>query len=691
MLRNFFPFIRWFPMRGESLRADMIAGITVAMVLIPQAMAYAALAGLPVVYGLYASFLPVIVASMWGVSRFLHTGPVAMLSLMSAAAIAPMATQGTEEFIQLSVTLALMVGVLRLLLGAFRLGVLINFASHPVINGFTNAAALIIGLSLLNTFLNVPMPRSDTFLQDLMNVFLQLPEAHLPTIAFGVGTLVALIAMKRYAPKLPGVLVVVLVTTVISNLIGFEKVDEISLSQVSDDKVRAELQDFVDTQVRLSETKQELAAARQKVRSFVKASTHDYAAEVDVLRLEGEESALKRKLYSQRIRIHQIALVQEKAGDGVIYHPYSDDNGWLESKWRYVAVVEDKIKVSGGGQVVGDIPAGLPSFSVPNLDMSNISSLLGFALVMALIGFMEATSISRALAAKTREKLNPNQELIGQGLANIVGSFFQSYTVSGSFSRSAVAAKAGANTGFYAVISAVAVVITMLFFTQYFYDLPKSVLAAIVMSAVFGLINFKVLTHSWRVNKADGVVGLITFLSTLAMAPRLADGVLVGVILTAIVFMLGVMKPRSEVVGMTEDGTLAGIKGRDLKPVSENYIVLRFDAALVFINTAFFEQAVMKALSHYPDAKAVLVLGSGINMIDATGEEKIRGLAADLNSAGVTLMFSGLKRQIREALNRSGLADEIGQENIFPHKGVALLELARRYDMQTEFIKGTSD
>ena len=208
MLRNFFPFLRWFPMRGETLRSDVIAGITVAMILIPQAMAYAALAGLPVVYGLYASFLPVIVASMWGVSRFLHTGPVAMLSLMSAAAIAPLATQGTAEFIKLSVTLALMVGVLRLALGVLRLGVLINFASHPVINGFTNAAALIIGLSLLNTFLNVPMSRSDMFLQDLFNVITQLPEAHLATIAFGVGTLVTLIFLKRIAPKLPGVLIV---------------------------------------------------------------------------------------------------------------------------------------------------------------------------------------------------------------------------------------------------------------------------------------------------------------------------------------------------------------------------------------------------------------------------------------------------------------------------------------------------
>ena len=207
MLTQLFPFLRWFPLRRDALRADVIAGVTVAMILVPQGMAYAALAGLPVVYGLYASFLPVIVASMWGASRFLHTGPVALLSLMSAAAIEPLASRGSDEFIQLSLLLALMVGVLRLLLGLFRMGVLINLASHPVILGFTNAAALIIGLSLVNSFINVPMPRSDTFLLDLWQVVQQLPLAHWPTLLFGLGTLVVLAWLRSHFPKLPGVLI----------------------------------------------------------------------------------------------------------------------------------------------------------------------------------------------------------------------------------------------------------------------------------------------------------------------------------------------------------------------------------------------------------------------------------------------------------------------------------------------------
>jgi len=318
---------------------------------------------------------------------------------------------------------------------------------------------------------------------------------------------------------------------------------------------------------------------------------------------------------------------------------------------------------------------------VPTLDLGIIGGLLGTAFVMALIGFMEATSISRALAAKSREKLDPNQELIGQGLANIVGSFFQSYTVSGSFSRSAVAAKAGARTGFFAIVSAAGVVLVMLFLTQYFYHLPQPVLAAIVMSAVFGLLDFKTLRHSWRVRRSDGVVGSLTFLATLLMAPQLANGVLVGVVLTILMFLHGVMQPRSEVLGLTRSGSLAGAASHDLPPISEHYVVLRFDASLVFINSAFFEQAVMKAISQFPQAKAVLVMGDGINRIDATGEEKLRALAADLKIAGVTLMFSGLKKQVREAMTRAGLDEAIGYENIFPGRDSALKALAERYDL----------
>lgn len=679
-MTRFFPFLRWFPMRGETLRGDLIAGVTVALILIPQSMAYATLAGLPVVYGLYASFLPVMIASMWGASRFLHTGPVALLSLMSAAAIEPLASRGSEEFILYSMTLALMVGVMRLGLGLFRMGVLINLASHPVINGFTNAAALIIGLSLLNSFINVPMPRSDMFLRDLWHVVMQLPLAHWPTIALGIGTLLVMSLLKRWSPKAPGVLVVVILGTVISAAIGFEKSTLVAPEQIEDAKVRQVYAKFAQVEADLVRNKQQQTEVRSRLSDLAEVERHDYSLEAESLRLDGEERSLKKQLYGQRVAVHRYALMPTQVDNGPVIYRAVDDTAWYSIPWRFAGTKDGQFRLSGGGKVVGDIPAGLPDFALPPMEFGLMAGLLGTAFIMALIGFMEATSISRALAAQSREKLDPNQELIGQGLANIVGSLFQSYVVSGSFSRSAVAAKSGARTGFFAIISALGVVLVMLFMTQYFYHLPQPVLAAIVMSAVFSLIDFKSLRHSWSVRRSDGVVGLITFAATLLMAPQLANGVLVGVVLTILVFLHGVMQPRSEVLGRTKDGTLVGAANYDLPPISENYVVLRFDASLVFINSAFFEQAVMRALSQYPTAKAVLVIGNTINRVDATGEEKLRTLTTDLRAAGVTLVLAGLKKQVREAMSRAGLDEFIGRENLFPSKDIALRTLAQRYD-----------
>jgi SulP family sulfate permease len=680
-MKRYFPFLRWFPLRPEALRGDVIAGITVALILIPQSMAYATLAGLPVVYGLYASFLPVMVASLWGASRFLHTGPVALLSLMSAAAIEPLASRGSDEFIALSMALALMVGVMRLGLGVFRMGVLINLASHPVINGFTNAAALIIGLSLVNSFINVPMPRSDMFLRDLWHVLLQLPLAHWPTVAFGVGTLLMLWLLKKYLPRLPGVLVAVVLGTVLSAAVGFERTVLVAPERIDDASARADFDKYAALERALGENKRAQADISRRLTTLARSDAHDYSLEAEGLRLAGEEQSLKKQLYGQRVAVHRHGLaVAEGAGGEPVYRA-APERFWLATPWRFAGVKDGLVRLSGGGQVVGNIPAGLPGFAVPIMDLGVMTGLLGAAFIMALIGFMEATSISRALAAKSREKLDPNQELIGQGLANIVGSLFQSYVVSGSFSRSAVAANSGARTGLFAIVSALAVVVVMLFLTRYFYHLPQPVLAAIVMSAVFGLIDFKTLRHAWSVRRSDGAVGLLTFVATLLLAPQLASGVLVGVVLTVLLFLHGVMQPRSEVLGRTRDGTLAGAASHDLPPISEQYLVMRFDASLVFINSAFFEQAVMKAISQFPQARAVLVIGDGINRIDATGEEKLRALAVDLKTGGITLALSSLKKPVRDALARAGLDEAIGRENLFPTRELALKSLAERYDL----------
>lgn len=679
MLTRLFPFLRWFPLQKDTLRADVIAGVTVAMILVPQSMAYAALAGLPVVYGLYASFLPVIVASMWGASRFLHTGPVALLSLMSAAAIEPLASRGSDEFIQLSLLLALMVGVLRLALGMFRMGVLINLASHPVILGFTNAAALIIGLSLVNSFINVPMPRSDTFLVDLFHVVQQLPIAHWETLVYGLATLALLSWMRKHFPKLPNVLIVVLIGTLVSAATGYEKTAVVAPEQIASVEARAVYERMLAHEEELKLVKDDQKILSEKLKAESKLARQDYSLKAESMRLKGAEESLKHSLYGERVAAYQFALTPVRQANGQILYQTGVDTPWYEPRWRLSGFDGGMFKLSGGGRVVGNIPSGVPGFTVPAFDLGIMSGLFATAFIMAMIGFMEATSISRALAAKTREKLDPNQELIGQGLANIVGSFFQSYVVSGSFSRSAVAARVGARSGFYAIISALGVLLVMLFFTQYLYHLPQPVLAAIVMSAVFSLIDIKSMIHAWNVRPVDGVVGLVTFVTTLIMAPSLADGVLVGVVLTILMFLAGTMSPRSEVMGRTSDGVLAGAATHDLAPISENYVVMRFDASLVFINAAYFEQAVLKALSQFPQARALLVLGNSINRIDATGEEKLRALTNDLKAAGVTLMLAGLKKPVREAIDRSGLDQVIGVENIFISKGIAIHTLDARF------------
>jgi sulfate permease, SulP family len=684
-LKRVFPFLAWFPMSGAGLRADVIAGLSVAMILVPQSMAYATLAGLPVVYGLYAAALPVVIGSLWGSSRFLHTGPVAMLSLLSAASLAPFAVAGTDYFIQLSIMLALMVGLMRLFLGLFRLGIIMNFVSHPVMVGFTNAAALIIGLSLLNTFFNVPKPDTGAFLTDFLGVLAQLGYAHWPTVLFGVGALATLILLGRVLPRVPGVLVVVVAGTLISALIGFERNETVSLDQIASEPVRGLFHELGQTRLALEEASTTVGELSRALQRAPRGDPDTAELAVQVARLQVEEERLKHRLSDLRIEAHHAVLTRQEGPGGEVSLTARED-GDPGSAWRLVSIDGNEVKLSSGGRVVGHIPQGLPALQIPVLDWEVIPALLPAAFVMALIGFMEATSISRALAAQRREKLDANQELVGQGLANIVGSFFQSYTVSGSFSRSAVAARAGAQSGLFAVISALGVLITMLFLTPYLYHLPQAVLAAIVMSAVFGLIDFRTLIEAWKIQRADGAAGLLTFAVTLYMAPDLAMGVIVGVFLATLLFLIGTVRPRSEIQGLRPDGVLAGAVSNDLRPAGEDFVVLRFDASLVFMNVAHFEDAVMDAVARNPNARAVLVLGNSINRIDASGVDKVRALIGDLKAANCTLMFSGLKKPVREAMARAGLLDELGPENVFPSKGVALEVLRRTPAPRAEHV-----
>jgi SulP family sulfate permease len=334
-----------------------------------------------------------------------------------------------------------------------------------------------------------------------------------------------------------------------------------------------------------------------------------------------------------------------------------------------------------GGQVVGEIPEGLPSLSTPQLSWDMAVKLLPSAFVISLVGFMEAISIAKAMASRSKQHIDPNQELIGQGLANMVGSLGQSYPVSGSFSRSAVNFNAGAITGMSAVFTALIVLITLMFLTPLLYHLPQAVLAAVIMMAVFGLINVKAVKHAWQAHLHDGMAAIVTFIATLAFAPHLDNGIMLGAGMAIVMFLYGTMKPRVAILGRYKDGTLRDVKVNPDLGTDEKILAIRYDGSLYFANVSFFEDAILEAQAHKPEADFLLIVGDGINQLDASGEEVLHHVISRLRDNGVTVVFSGLKRQVLDTLARTGLRNTIGDDNIFATADQALESIYAQLDV----------
>ncbi len=676
---RYLPFLAW-PLRGETVRADLLAGITVALVLIPQSMAYAQLAGLPAYYGLYAAFLPGMVAALWGSSAQLATGPVAVVSLLTASALAPLAASGSEQFIALAVMLALMVGLIQLALSLFKLGVVVSFLSHPVIVGFTNAAAIIIGLSQINKLFGISIGRSEHFLQDVWGMLQQVGDTHLPTLAMGVGAFALMFAMKRFTPKLPNVLVAVTLTTLVSWSIGFEHNGVSRVEYIMDEEVGRMAKEFMGTEARIAQLKEHIGQHAAEVKQFkAKGESGQRIAavkyEIELLQMELENAENENRKNSRSLR--KFIFEQVPAHDGVAPKLYlagqvpagEQTDGY---RWRIGKLRDGELKLIGGGEVVGSIPSGLPQMALPSLRWSDMGLLFSSALVIALVGFMEAISIAKAMAAKTKQRIDPNQELLGQGLANIAGSFSHAFPVSGSFSRSAVNLNARARSGLSSVFASLIVLLTLLFLTPLLYHLPQAVLAAVIIMAVIGLINFSAIRHAWHVHKHDGIAAVVTFIATLAFAPHLDNGILIGAAIAIMLYLYRTMKPRVARLVRYTDGTLRDAKVYPGMPDSEQVVAVRFDGQLYFANVAYFEDAVLEAVAVKPKAAYVLVVGNGINNLDASGEEAIKALYERLRDNGVTLVFSGLKRQVLDVMRHTGLFDEIGQERIFANEDMAL-------------------
>jgi len=676
------PFLAWFPVSPVVLRADLIAGITGALVLVPKAMAYAQLSGLPVHFGLYVAFVPAILGALWGSSRQLATGPVAIVSLMTAAALTPLAAPFSGQYVELALLLTLMVGAIQLALGALKLGTIVNFVSHPVILGFMNAAAIIIALSQLDMLLGIPKVRSGSFLEEVGQMLSFVPHTHLPTLAMSVFALALMLALKRVAAVARlNVLIAVAVTIVLSAAIGYERTARATIDQIADAEVRERARRYAQTAARIEQAQARAAQQAAQLRGMAGGERRAIAAlrhQMHLSELDAADLAVENRERWDRL----LRSSFERGADGA---PALHLRGQLPAgqsgdgrPWRLKKIVGEELHLSGGGEVVGSIPGGLPELRVPRLSLEAVLSLLLAALVIALVGFMESIAMAKALAAKTRQRLDPNQELIGQGVANLGGAFFQSYPACGSFTGSAINLQAGARTGFAMVFNSLFVVVTLLVLTPYLYHLPMATLGVIILLAVTSLVTPAALRHTWRASRADGAVAAVTFLVTLLAAPHLDRGIMIGAALAVLLYLYQTMRPRIAVLGRHPDGALRDQQVFGPLPDSPEVLALRFDAGLYFANAAFFEEQVLGAVAAKPGVKVLLITASAINRMDASGEEVVRHLVERLREGNITVVFSGLKKQVLDVMRRTGLEQLIGAHNMLPNDELALAAIYRR-------------
>ncbi|WDP90064.1 MAG: STAS domain-containing protein [Desulfobacter sp.] len=687
MLNKFLPFLQWFKDYSTAkFKIDFLAGLTVALVLIPQSMAYAQLAGLPAYYGLYAAFLPPMVASLFGSSRQLATGPVAVVSLMTAACLEPLASAGSEAFIAYSVMLALTVGIFQFLLGVLRLGLIVNFLSHPVVNGFTNAAAIIIASSQLSKMFGVYVDKAPHHYETIMRVVAAAVDyTHWPTLCMGVASIAIMVGLKRINPRIPNVLVAVVITTLVSWAIGFEHNVKITPAQIQSPQIQAQVESFNQTLAQIST----LADDRTKATSRMEAAKAGHAPKTEMLALEfkvNEYSAringLKAKASEIRTALRDYKFGAVEAGGSLSFIVAQKDTV-IENRADdrvYRIKVGNKpldlsaISMSGGGAVVGNIPKGLPSLGVPKITPSVFFQLLPFAVIISLLGFMEAIAIAKAMAAKTGQRLDPNQELIGQGLSNMLGAIGKSYPVSGSFSRSAVNLQAGAVTGLSSVITSLMVIITLLFFTPLLYHLPQAVLASVIMMAVIGLVNVSGFVHAWKAQWYDGAISVITFVATLALAPHLEEGIYIGVSLSLGVFLFKCMRPRVPTLSRAEDESLKDAGLHDLA-ACDHIELIRFEGPLFFANASYLEDEINRRINPESSIRHFIIAANGINDMDASGQEMLGLVVQRLRSAGYGVSLCGVNDAVYQVLARTHLLEEIGEHNIYATTDKAITEV----------------
>lgn len=567
-LHSYFPFLSWLlHYQKKDLIGDVMAGAIVAIMLVPQGMAYALLAGLPAQVGLYASILPLMLYALLGTSRALAVGPVAMVSLLVATGVGQMAEPGTPTYLTLALTLALLVGLLQTLMGLVRVGFLVNFLSHAVISGFTSAAALLIGFSQLKHLLGISLPRTESFVALLGAIAQRLHQTNLTTVALGLSS----IAILLY--------------------------------------------------------------------------------------------------FTQRMS----ALLRRRRVGASWITPITRSGPLLVIIASVLLVASLDLSQTAGVKIVGDIPAGLPPVTFPIFNPTQWQQLMPTALTISFVGFMESIAVAKSLASKRRQTIDANQELIGLGVANLGAAFTGGYPVTGGFSRSVVNFQAGANTGLASMITALLLLLVALFFTPLFYFLPQAVLASVILVPVFGLVDIDTLKRMWRYNKIDAASLLITFGAVLGMG--IETGILVGIASSLVLYLWRTSRPHLAVVGRVGNSEHFRNILRHRVTTYPHLLIVRIDESLYFANMQYLEEQIREAIAHQLEVKYLLLMGSGINVIDASALESLERLITDLEESGVDCYFSEVKGPVMDGLERAGFMDWLGADHVFlsTHQAVKVL------------------
>jgi SulP family sulfate permease len=541
----------------STLRKDVAAGLTVGVMLIPQAMAYAVIAGLPPIYGLYGALVPLLVYPIFATSRQLAIGPQALDMLILAAGLATVVEAGTAAYVGMAIVVTAMVGLLQIAMGAMQLGFVANLLSRPVIAGLTSAAALIISFSQLGNLLGVDLGNSQYVHVLLWRALQHLGEVHLLSLGIGAVGIALLLALPRWVPAVPESLVVVALATAASYAFAFE---------------------------------------------------------------------------------------------------------------------------AQGVAVVGAIPDGLPPFRLPPFNLDTLNTLLPAAGTLALVQFMKNVSLGRVFATRHGYTIDANRELVGLGSANLVGAFFSSIPVSGSFSRSAVNDQTGAQTPLANWFTAAVIALTLLFLTPLFYYLPLPALAAIIIVAGIGLIDLRELQSLFKARRRDGYIALFTATCTLLIG--IQEGILLGIGASVIAVLFRISRPN-----MAELGHVPGTRlFRDLDRFDQamrlaNIMVLRVDASFSFANAEYFKDFILdKSEREGRDIAVVIVDGSSINGLDTTAIEALFSVAESLEEEGVELHLTGLIGPVREVVRRSGLHALLGEDRFHLDPHTAVVSVLKRWD-----------